>query len=1081
MRGIFSSFLYRLDLLILCFFCIPAVMARQQSLAPQTQGNARSAADPYSQESVVIDDVTVKVRLENDGRGTVERSVREKIQAESAVRSEGLLLFPYLVGDESLDIKYIRVRKPDGSVVETPLDSVQDLSSDVARAAPMYTNQHEKHAAVRGLAVGDTLEFRSILTIVVPTAPGQFWYSEYFLKAATVLHEQLEVNVPKDRPLKIHSLLVKPTIADQADRRTYAFQYSHLTKDPEPDKWQAALDGTPYPDVEISSFVNWDQVAAWYYSLQKPRVQVTSEIRAKAEELTRDKKTDAEKIQAIYDYVSTKFRYIGISLGQGRYVPHLASEVLTNGFGDCKDKHTLIAALLQAAGISSYPVLIHSSIKLDPETPTPAVFDHLITAVPQGNTFLWLDTTPGVAPLGFLSRPIRDKFALVVTGENKGLLVKTPAGMPFPAYQRFTMDASLDREGTLDGKAQVEARGEEEVFLRLAFRNTGQAQWKELAQGISNSLGFAGTVDNVTASSPDDTSGPFSFTYTYHRPEFSDFAEHQITLPIPPIGLPPLSKQEADSSAAMPLGAVEEITYKARIKLPPGFVATLPPSAAKKTDFAEYSAVYNSERSVLEGTRCLHLLMKEVPETQRSSYVSFYKAIDEDVSHWIVLQSQNAEHGLPRSNNPEAQRLFDEASQSLISGAPFAAVASIQQALKLDPDLSDGWALLGDAQSMTRRSVFAVAAFRKAVALDPSNDHANLALARILGTGEHAPEALEIYRNVLKKDPEDRDAAIGLAAVLVRQGQFVEARPILEKFTQNFPDARAHFNLGEVYVHLGEEEKAGQQFEMASKLQPGAGMLNDIAYELADANRMLPKALSYAQQAVSEIENQTTEDTPKRLTLMGKLAAYWDTLGWIYFRQGDLNSAARYLAAAWKLSRAPAIGEHLGEIYEKQGDEAVAKHTYWLALGEMESLDTRSAQDLREQITSRLGVHDPTPMSLLKFQNESEKTRTFFVTPFVEATGPAEFLVVLQAGSKLEPKVEKIQFVNGPEPLRKFESSLARVKYDLAFPDDGPTRIVRRGILNCSQLRKDCMFVLYPRSAQATPLLTAPAPKPKVN
>jgi hypothetical protein len=254
-------------------------------------------------------------------------------------------------------------------------------------------------------------------------------------------------------------------------------------------------------------------------------------------------------------------------------------------------------------------------------------------------------------------------------------------------------------------------------------------------------------------------------------------------------------------------------------------------------------------------------------------------------------------------------------------------------------------------------------------------------------------------------------------------------------------------------------------------------MLNEIAHELAKANRMLPKALGYAQQAVSGIENQTAEDTPRRPFMMGELAACWDTLGWIYFRQGDLNSAARYLAAAWKLSPAPVIGEHLGEIYEKQGDEAVAKHIYWLVLGEVESSGGGSDQEFRKQITSRLGVQNPTPMSLLKFQNESEKTRTFFVTPFVDANGPAELMVVLQPG----PKVEKVQFLNGPESLRKFESSLARLKYDFTFPDDGPTRIVRRGILNCSQLRKDCMFVLYPLSALPPPLPTAPAPKPEVN
>jgi transglutaminase-like putative cysteine protease len=92
--------------------------------------------------------------------------------------------------------------------------------------------------------------------------------------------------------------------------------------------------------LSTSSFVRWDEVAAWYSALQKSQMQVTPEIRAKAEDLTRDKETDNEKIHAIYDYVSTRFRYISISLGQGRYVPHLASDVLANGYGDCKDKHT---------------------------------------------------------------------------------------------------------------------------------------------------------------------------------------------------------------------------------------------------------------------------------------------------------------------------------------------------------------------------------------------------------------------------------------------------------------------------------------------------------------------------------------------------------------------------------------------------------------------------------------------------------------------------------------------------------------------------------------------------------------------
>jgi transglutaminase-like putative cysteine protease len=95
-------------------------------------------------------------------------------------------------------------------------------------------------------------------------------------------------------------------------------------------------------------------------------------VKAKADELTQGLSNLSEKEKAIYRYVSTKFRYISLSFGQGRYQPHAAEEVLLNQYGDCKDKHTLWAALLKAAGIEAWPALIGSSTKLNPDIPSPA-------------------------------------------------------------------------------------------------------------------------------------------------------------------------------------------------------------------------------------------------------------------------------------------------------------------------------------------------------------------------------------------------------------------------------------------------------------------------------------------------------------------------------------------------------------------------------------------------------------------------------------------------------------------------------------------------------------------------------------
>ena len=118
------------------------------------------------------------------------------------------------------------------------------------------------------------------------------------------------------------------------------------------------------------------------------------------------------------------------------------------------------------------------------------------------------------------------------------------------------------------------------------------------------------------------------------------------------------------------------------------------------------------------------------------------------------------------------------------------------------------------------------------------------------------------------------------------------------------------------------EEEAVAQFQKALDLAPGSDALNSAAYMLAGANHRLPDALRWAQAAVAQTEVETSKTSAARRDLMSQLAAQWDTLGWVYFQLGELDAEARFISAAWKLRQVPAVGDHLGEIYEKQGDFA---------------------------------------------------------------------------------------------------------------------------------------------------------------
>jgi hypothetical protein len=57
--------------------------------------------------------------------------LRAKMQRQGGAQQFGLLTFNYIKDVEKLEIVSVQVRKPDGTVVETPADSVQDMVADV--------------------------------------------------------------------------------------------------------------------------------------------------------------------------------------------------------------------------------------------------------------------------------------------------------------------------------------------------------------------------------------------------------------------------------------------------------------------------------------------------------------------------------------------------------------------------------------------------------------------------------------------------------------------------------------------------------------------------------------------------------------------------------------------------------------------------------------------------------------------------------------------------------------------------------------------------------------------------------------
>ena len=114
-------------------------------------------------------------RMHSDGTGERDLHVVVRIQSQGAAQQFGVLSFAYASANETPQIKLIRVRKPDGTTVDTPADTAIDMPANVTREAPLYSDLKEKHVPVRSISAGDTLEYEVDTRIEKPEAPGQFW------------------------------------------------------------------------------------------------------------------------------------------------------------------------------------------------------------------------------------------------------------------------------------------------------------------------------------------------------------------------------------------------------------------------------------------------------------------------------------------------------------------------------------------------------------------------------------------------------------------------------------------------------------------------------------------------------------------------------------------------------------------------------------------------------------------------------------------------------------------------------------------------------------------------------------------
>jgi tetratricopeptide (TPR) repeat protein len=342
------------------------------------------------------------------------------------------------------------------------------------------------------------------------------------------------------------------------------------------------------------------------------------------------------------------------------------------------------------------------------------------------------------------------------------------------------------------------------------------------------------------------------------------------------------------------------------------------------------------------------------------------------------------------------------------------------------------------------------------------------------GQWSEAEQTLQAWANA---DPADAQPHMQLGSMQLMQKQYKEAEKSFQDaiaLSSTKPDS-LKLQLGHAQLKAGDADAGRATMHALMDTSDDVMLLNGAAYELGDAGLDLPASEAASRKAIQILEARTAAATVASATKQDYmnvmlLAANWDTLGWIDFKENKLPEAESYVRSAWLLLAGdPEAGEHLGKIYEAEGKKEDALTTYRLVVKSMAHpnlppnyAEMKTEMEGRVAALTKAGVHDKPGPHVQQGGDEVAALRTYTIpSPLQGQYASADFALLLG-----DNHAEDVRFVKGDESLKKATPGLLAATYRAPLPAGSKAKVLRRGIVACTTGSKTCLLVLLP-AAQA--------------
>jgi hypothetical protein len=446
------------------------------------------------------------------------------INSDEAVRDYSQISISFNSFYEDITLEFANVRTPEGEMDSIKADATQIQSPSDEN---FYQDRKDLSFSLPNVRKGSVIEFQYRYTDTKKIVPNQ-WFDSFSMnwwegraagqgvRSDAIANTELSITAPKQFVLfnnDLSNIGITYSRQEKNNQQILTWKGKNLPKI----ELQDSMPRDEHRSTQLrsSTMGSWQEIAKWANQLSTPHVVTDANLDKLINDISKKAVTPDEKVKAVYQTLQEKIRYVFAHVGRGGYEPHNAFEVLTNGYGDCKDQTILAVTMLRKLGIKADPALVITRSRGIPDMKVTSVsFDHMIVHIPAqtGLEEIWMDTSgdKGLYP-GF-TVGLEGQPSLIVN-DNTQNIVTIPA---LSSDKHFAhLDLTFDKfEGkNTEANFTLKLGGEFEQRLRGMWQYSRERDksFRELVGHIYSTA----EVTSITANNADNLWQSFNLNGKY--------------------------------------------------------------------------------------------------------------------------------------------------------------------------------------------------------------------------------------------------------------------------------------------------------------------------------------------------------------------------------------------------------------------------------------------------------------------------------------------------------------------------------------------------------------------------------------